>query len=465
MRNINMRDMNRRSFLEASLTASAGFFAGCRTASPRRFSPNEKISHACIGVGGMGFHDLKNFKSHPRAQIVAICDVDKNHLDKAAALVPDARRYTDWREMLAKEGARTDSVNASVPDHMHALIAMTAIRAGKHVYCQKPLCHDVAECRALAEATRRSRCVTQLGTQFASGVGDLMAVQLLRQGVVGEVRRVIHCSNRPGAIEEYRLVGPRPAHGVPPPATLAWDLWLGTAPEREYAQDIYHPEKWRAWQDFGTGWSGDIGCHIFDAVWKGLGLKAPLSVTAEVQASWKNDWARRADVWPQSDHITWVFPGNDKSGGKPFTMEWFDGLMYPPPDVLAMSKEAGLSEYPAESSMVIGSEGALLLPHGCGPVLLPRAKFAGVVRPKVVGGNHYHRFLDACLGGEMCESHFLQTGPMAEAIILGTVAIRMPDTVLQWDAARLRVTNSEAANRLLRRTYRKGWEVPGMSHV
>ena len=458
-----MKAINRRAFLAAGAAAStAGFLAGCATSGPRRISPNSKIAHACIGVGGMGFNDLKNFQSHPRAQIVAICDVDKTHLDKAAVLVPDARRYTDWRELLANEGGKVDSINAAVPDHMHALIAVSGIRAGKHVYCQKPLCHDVAECRTLAQATKKSRCVTQLGTQFASGPGDLMAVQLLRQGVVGEVRRVILCSNRPGAIDTYRLVGPRPTQGAPAPASLEWDLWLGTAPVRDYAPAIYHPAKWRAWQDFGTGWSGDIGCHIFDAVWKGLGLTAPRSVTAEVQESWKNTPARRADVWPQSDHITWVFPGNAKSGGKDFTVEWFDGLLYPPADVQAMAKEAGFSEYPAESSMVIGTEGALLLAHQAGPVLLPKAKFAGFAKPKVPARNHYHHFLDACLGGEMCESHFLQTGPMAETIILGTVAIRVPDTVLQWDAAQMRITNSQAADKLLRRSYRKGWEVPGL---
>ncbi len=456
--------MNRRAFLAASAAVTAtGFFTGCASARPRRISPNGKVAHACIGVGGMGYNDLQNFKSHERSQIVAICDVDKNHLDKAAALVPEARRYTDWREMLAKEGDKIDSVNASVPDHMHALIAMSAIQAGKHVYCQKPLCHDVAECRALAKAAKRSGLVTQLGTQFAAGAGDRMGVELLRQGVVGEVRRIILCSNRPGAIDTYRLVGPRPAKGEAAPAHLAWDLWLGTAPEREYAPGIYHPTKWRAWQDFGTGWSGDIGCHIFDAVWKGLdlGKTAPLTVKAEVQESWKNDRARRADVWPQSDHITWVFPGSKNSGGKEYTMEWFDGLIYPPADAQALAKEAGFSEYPAESSMVIGTEGALLLPHQAGPVLLPKAKFDSLARPKLAGRNHYHLFLDACLGGEMCESHFLQTGPMAEAIILGTVAIRVPDTVLKWDAAKLQITNSEAANKLLRRSYRKGWDVPG----
>jgi predicted dehydrogenase len=411
----------------------------------------------------MGYNDLQNFKSHGRAQIVAICDVDKNHLEKAAQLVPDARRYTDWREMLAKEGGAVDSLNASVPDHMHALIALTAMKAGKHVYCQKPLCHDVAECRALARTAKRCGVVTQLGTQHASGAGDRMGVQWLREGVVGTVQRVILCSNRPGAIDAYRLVGPRPAQGEPAPGHLAWDLWLGTAPERAYAPGLYHPSKWRAWQDFGTGWSGDIGCHIFDAVWKGLelGATAPLTVRAEVQESWKNSRARRADVWPQSDHITWTFPGCKASGGKPYTMEWFDGLIYPPADVQALAKEAGFAEYPAESAMILGTEGALLLPHTSGPVLLPKGKFGGYPKPKLPPRNHYHHFLDTVLGEAECESQFCGTaGPMAEAIILGTVAIRVPDTELKWDPKRLRITNSEAADKLLRRTYRKGWEAP-----
>lgn len=459
MNNVNLK---RRDFLAtAGGATAASLLTGCATRPLRRIVTTETINHACVGVGGMGYHDLQNFMSHPRARIVAICDVDRNHLDKAAALVPQARRYVDWREMLDKEGDAIDSINASVPDHMHLPIAMSAMRAGKHVYCQKPLCHDVFECRQLSDTARRTGVVTQLGTQHASGAGDRMAVQWLREGVIGTVKNVILCSNRPGAIDDYRLVGPRPAQGEPVPAHLAWDLWLGTAPERPYASKIYHPMKWRAWQDFGTGWSGDIGCHIFDAVWKGLewGKTAPLSVRARVQESWQQSVSRRADTWPQSDHITWRFPGNNASGGREFTVEWFDGLFYPPDYALAMAREAGFEEYPAESALVIGSDGALLLPHTSGPVLLPKTRYSQYPKPKVLARNHYHHFLDACMGGEMCESHFEHAGPMAETILLGTVAIREPDVELQWDAKRIRIANSESADKLLRREYRKGWQI------
>jgi hypothetical protein len=173
---------------------------------------NGKINHACIGVGGMmGFNDLQNFKSHPKTKIVAICDVDRDNLERAAKEVPDARKYLDWREMFAKEGDKIDSVNVTVPDHMHFPIAITAVRAGKHVYCQKPLCHDVAEVRALTEATRKADVRTQLGTQAASGFGDRLGIHYVREGLIGKVKHVYLCSNRPGAIDAYRLMGPRPS--------------------------------------------------------------------------------------------------------------------------------------------------------------------------------------------------------------------------------------------------------------
>jgi predicted dehydrogenase len=444
----------RRRFLKQSA-------AGLTVAAAGRhvLGANEKLHHACIGVGGMGWGDLHNFRSHSRTEIVAICDVDRNHLDRAAKVCPNARKYTDWRELLATEGEKIDSVNVTVPDHMHAAITLTALRAKKHVYCQKPLCHDVSECRAVAAATKAAGVATQLGTQTASGAGDRMTVRMLRDGAVGKIKRAILCSNRPGAIQHYRLKGPRPAKGSPAPAHLAWNLWLGTAPQRPYAPRIYHPTLWRAWQDFGTGWSGDIGCHIFDAVWKGLGLTAPKSVVAEVQESWTKSPARRGDNWPQSDHITWIFPGSDKTAGDELPVEWFDGEIFPPEDIRKMSE---VKTYPHESAMLVGTEGALLLRHGGGPRVLPSSKFKGFKYPRIPGRNHYHHFADACLGGEMSESNFGVTGPMAETVLLGTVAIRVPGKVLKWDAAQMKITNSPDAQRLLRRTYRKGWGVKGL---
>jgi predicted dehydrogenase len=407
----------------------------------------------------MGVGDLQNFLQHPRTQIVALCDVDAQALEKAAKPLPGVRTYADWRELLAKEGDKIDSVNVTVPDHMHFPIAYAAIQAGKHVYCQKPMCHDVAEVRRLAEAAVRKGVVTQLGTQMASGSGDRATVRLVKEGAIGKIRRAVLCANRPGAIEQYRLKGPRPAQGQEPPAYLNWDLWIGTAPPRPYAPDIYHPVRWRAWLDFGTGWSGDIGCHIFDAVWKALDMKPPLSVVAKVQEAWKRSPERRSDTWPQGQHITWVFPGNELTESKEWTVEWFDGEFYPPADVRALYTA---DEYPAECAMLLGTEGALLNTLGRPPVLLPEAKFKDYARPKITSRNHYHHFAEACLGGEKTECHFAQTGPMTEAILLGTVAIRVPERKLEWDAARMKIPNDPEAERYLKRHYREGWQIQGV---
>jgi predicted dehydrogenase len=455
----NPAPWSRRQFLRtAGLAAAASpFFVSCQS-TPRRVSPNGKLNHACVGVGGMGWVDLQNFLKHDRTQVVAICDVDANNLDKAAKAAPGARVYADWRELLAKEGDKIDSVNVAVPDHTHFSAAYSAVHAGKHVYCQKPLCHDVAEVRVLTREAVKKGVVTQLGTQVASGIHNRTGVQWLKEGRIGKVTHAYLCSNRPGAIDTYRLKGPRPAVGQAPPQYLSWDFWIGSAPMRPYAPEIYHPTKWRAWQDFGTGWSGDIGCHIFDPVWKGLGLRPPLTVAADVQPSWKDSPARRADTWPQGDHITWTFPANDKIAGDELILEWFDGEYYPPEHIRKLYSE-DLSEYPPESSMLIGTEGSLLIPHDKPPQLLPESKFSGVRPPKLSDRNHYHHFADACLGGEMTESHFAQTGPMTEAILLGTVAIRVPGQKLEWDNAGMKIIGNAEANRYLRRTYRDGWHV------
>ena len=451
---------SRRQFLRAATIAglASPFFVSCRTAQPKRVSANGKLNHACIGVGGMGWVDLQNFHEHKQVEIVALCDVDANNLDKASKVVPGARLYSDWRELLQKEGDRIDSVNAAVPDHTHFSIAYSAIQKGKHVYCQKPLCHDVAEVRALSQAAVKKGVMTQLGTQIASTIHDRTAVMWLREGRIGKITHAYLCSNRPGAVETYRLPGPRPDVGQAPPPSLNWDLWIGSAPVRPYAPDIYSPTKWRAWQDFGTGWSGDIGCHVFDAVWKGLGLRPPLTVSADVQASWQNSPARRGDTWPQGDHITWTFPANERIAGDELVLEWFDGEYYPPERIRKLYS-ADLKEYPPESSMLIGTEGSMLIPLGTPPQLLPEEKFGSVQHPKLPPRNHYHHFADACLGGEKTESHFGQTGPMTEAILLGTVAIRVPGQKLVWDSPRMKVTNCPEANRYLQRTYRDGWHV------
>ncbi len=422
---------------------------------------NSRLQHACIGVGGMGFNDLQNFKQHPRTDIVAICDVDAGNLARALKVVPNAKVYRDWRELLAKEGGRIDSINAAVPDHMHASICFTAMQASKHTYCQKPMCHDVADVRALTQLAAAKSLKTQLGNQHSSGAGDRMAVEYLKAGVIGKIKHVYMCSNRASGMT-YRLNQPKPPQ-VAAPADLDWDLWLGTAPVRPYAAEVYHPMRWRSWQDFGTGWNGDIGCHIFSAPWKALGLKAPISIQARANKGWQDSPELRAQLWPQANHITWIFPGNAMTaGGKELTVEWFDGVE---PDFYIPEEFRKLypgERFPEEAALFIGENGALLLPHTNGPQLLPREQFTAAPRPQVKGENHYHSFVNSILDNTPCESSFDISGAMSEAVILGTVALRSPGIKLDWDATALKITNSAEANSRLRRSYRDGWKIEGL---
>ena len=457
MKNLS-NTQSRRDFIQkAAIAAAAPLILGNAV---HAFPRNKKLRHACIGVGGMGAHDFQQFTEHANVEIVAICDVDEKNLKAAAEFVPNARTYTDWRELLKKESLHIDSVNVTVPDHNHFAIAITAIRDNKHVYCQKPMCHDVVEVRYLTEEAVKKGVVTQLGTQVAATFGDRTAVQWIRQEVVGKIKHAYLCSNRSGMIGTYRLAGPRPAEKMDPPSHLHWENFIGTAPMRSYAEEIYHPAKWRTWQDFGTGWSGDIGCHIFDPVWKGLGLKTPTSVIARVQESWKSSPERRADTWPQSNHIIWQFPGNEMTATDNLEVEWFDGEFFPPDEVRKLYNN-GVG-FPEECSILIGTEGALLIPHGGTPVVIRNSDTKQPDMPLLKERNHYHHFVDACLGGEKTESHFAQSGPMTETVLLGTVAIRFPDQLLEWDAKNLKFPNYPAANKLLKRNYRKGWEVEGI---
>ncbi len=420
-----------------------------------------RLQHACIGVGGMmGGNDLLNFMQHPRTDIVAICDVDEENLKRALEKVPHARPYRDWREMLAKEGDKIDSINATVPDHMHAPICYSAMQAGKHVYCQKPMCHNVAEIRALTDMAAHKKVKSQLGNQISSSTGDRMAVAYLKSGAIGKIKHIYMCSNRISGMA-YRLDNPKPPT-APVPATLDWDLWLGVAPTRPYAANVYHPSMWRSWLDFGTGWSGDIGCHILNVPWKALGLQAPISVEAKVNKEWLASPEIRAQLWPQANHITWIFPGNDMTEGPTLTVEWFDGVQpdfYIPEEIRKLYPG---ETFPEEAALLIGENGALLLPHTSGPQLLPRDKFTDTPRPQVKGENHYHGFANSILDDVPLESPFEVTGPMSEAVILGTVAARTPGVRLEWDAPALRIPNSPEANALLRRSYRDGWKIDGL---
>jgi len=405
----------------------------------------------------MGWADLNQFAAHPDVEIVALCDVDLNRTKQAVEMLPDARVYQDWRELLDQEGDRIDSLNVTVPDHMHAPIAVSALRMGKHVYCQKPLTHDVHEARVVAAEAARAGTITQMGVQLTSSYGDRATVKLLRDGVIGRVDKVFLWSNKDPW--KYRPTGPRPTETAPIPETLDWDRWLGTAPERPFVPQVYHPTFWRGWQDFGVGWLGDMGCHITAAAYRALDLTAPLTVQAEVEPEWRAEPSRFGETYPTWQIVRYVFPGTRRTASNTLEVTWSDGFRYPHEKYRARIDGV---EYPAQGALFLGEEGALLHPHGGGPALYPQEKFKDHPPPQLAERNHYHHYVDAILGGEKTTADFAFAGPLTETVLLGALATLVPGKELSWDSGKMLLSGDSRAQELLRRTYRKGWEVEGL---
>jgi predicted dehydrogenase len=452
---------SRRTFLKhaALASAAAGFPAVVQAAHL-----NNRLQLAAVGVNARGYADIHSLASHAKVKFVAFCDVDQASFAKADADHPGTPHFADFREMLAKLGDTVDAVTVATPDHMHALASIEAMKRGKHVFCQKPLAHTVWECRQMRFWAEKQGVVTQMGNQIHSAVEYRLATRLLQERVIGKVKEV-HSWVAVSGNERTCLLEP-PTQGTPVPAGLNWDLWLGGAPARPYSPGIYHPFAWRDWQDFGGGALGDFGCHILDPVFTGLGLQAPQSVTAE------NSGVNR-HIWPTTETVRFVFPGNALTAGPTLKVTWTDGGVRPERKVAQMPADLDL---PRSGSLFIGEKGNLVLPHVGGPRLYPVENFGGFVYPKDVKGlNHWHRWVDAIVEGGRTSDGFDYAGRLAETVQLGNVATRVSrrQTItrgtkkaddkmgrLDWDPASGRFTNSPEANALLTKSYRQGWEVP-----
>lgn len=436
--------VNRRRFIQ---TGSAIFAAASLGTMPKRATAFslEKIRTAHIGVGGMGASDLQSVSSHPDIEVAALCDVDTDMLEKAGAQHAKAATFRDFREMISTLGDAIDAIVVSTPDHTHAPAAMTAMLAGKPVYCQKPLTHEVYESRQLRKVAAEKNLVTQMGVQIHSLAVYKRAVQMIQQGVIGKISQIHAWSNKNWG---YDGAGePEPVQI--PPANLAWDLWLGTAPKRSYVPHVYHPANWRRFIDFGTGTLGDMGIHIFDTPYSALELTAP---------SWVKTNCRQPTGigHPEKNMVEYEFPGTRFTTDK-MIWKWYDGAFAPP-----AATEVGLpagTKLPGQGSFFIGELGQMLLPHIDEAVLYPPKQFKDYERPTVADADHYHQWVNACLGHGTTSMGFEHAGPLTEALLLGVVANRFPNEKLDWDADQLKITNHESANSLLRREYRKGFEV------
>jgi predicted dehydrogenase len=445
--------LTRRSFLQrlAAGTATAPFITRGLLAQ----SPNSKIRHATFGASGMGWADVTAIANHPAIEVVAACDVDEKRTAEFRKKFPDARVYKDYRELLDKE-KDLQTVNVSTPDHMHAPIGMSAMQRGLHVYGQKPLTHNIFETRRLTEVAREKKLVTQMGIQIHSSTEYRTAVMMVQAGAVGKIKEVHTWSSK-----TWGDTGAMPEKTDPVPDGLDWDQWLGIAAERPFiGGGWYHPGNWRRRLDFGTGTFGDMGCHIYDPVFKALALTAPISVRSEGAAP-------NAHSWGIDAVIKYVFPGTEFTDGKSVNVTWYDGSKRPPDEIQALvtkpSDDAGEKkkrELPDQGSIFIGTKGVMLLPHIAKPKLFGDAKDAKFDNEE--GEDHWLQFVNAVRGEGVPGANFDYSGPLTEAVLLGSVASRFPMTTLEWDAAGLKFTNTPDANAFVKRAYRKGWEVAGL---
>ncbi|MCH7415523.1 Gfo/Idh/MocA family oxidoreductase [Belliella sp. R4-6] len=474
---------SRRNFIKASATALAGFYFVPRhvLGGPGFIAPSDRLRVAGIGVGGMGGGDVRGVFNSGKVDFVSLCDVDDTRAKQSVEAHPKAKYYRDYREMLEKEHKNIDAITISTPDHMHAIQAMAAMQLGKHVYVQKPLSHDIYEARMLTEAADKYKVVTQMGNQGSSGEGVRKMVEWYNAGLIGEATRVYCWTDRPVWPQGIPWSGEK----ATPPADLDWDLWLGTAPQKDYVANLI-PFNWRGWWDYGTGALGDMACHIMEPPFRVLGLGYPESAECSVGSVYVGEFQRGyfPESCPPSSHITLKFK---REGKEDLAFHWMDGGIQP-----ARPEELGPNEMMGDGGngvIIEGTKGKMMCgTYGRDPRLLPTSKTSEInvaeTLYRVPGGDsgHYNNWVDACIGGYgskefgQLSSPFSVAGPLTESVLMGNLAIRSYDyrtprengngfnypgrgIKLVWDGPNMKVTNFEAANQFVKREYRKGWEL------
>ena len=427
---------NRRDFLRNSTYAGIGFWFVSNATPAHSRSPNEKLNIGIIGAGGRGAANTDGVKSE---NIVALADVNENHLEAASKRFPKAKRYVDWRKLLDQKDL--DAVVISTPDHHHAPACVAAMKRGKHVYCEKPLAHSVHETRAVQEAYKQAKVATQMGTQIHATDNYRRVVEWIQGGAIGAVREVHVWCDRVG----FAPGTTRPKDTPPVPKHLHWDLWLGPAPQRPY-----HPSYlggctvWEQWWDFGNGCLGDMGSHLIDLPFWALKLRDPISVEAE-------GCNRSDECYPQWLIAHFEHPATAERPALRLT--WYDGGKKPPSPPGHDLTKWGIGV------LFIGDQGQVLADYSR-RYLLPEEKFKDFqMKPSIPPSlGHYEEWLHGCKNGAPTLCNFDYSGKLIEHNLLGTVAFRVGKKI-QWDPALLKATNCPEADKYLRRPYRPGWEI------
>ncbi|MEY4686485.1 MAG: Glucose--fructose oxidoreductase precursor [Verrucomicrobiota bacterium] len=399
----------------------------------------------------MGSKTLHSVARHPKVKLVALCDVDDRFLTQAAKDFTGVSRHRDWRELFSARAGVFDAVTIATPDHMHAAPALTALRARKHVYLQKPMATTLQECRVLTQEAAKTGVVTQLGNQFRSTIENRMTVELLRQGAIGKIREVIVWENKPCNWWPKKSDPHSAADAIP--SALDWDLWLGVRAPRHFLADSYHPTNWRAWFDFASGMMGDMAVHHLDPTFDALQLTSPQRVRQRTPGS-------TGPLWSPKRIVEMIFPGNARTVGKTVQLTWHDGFV---PDRSRILLPSGVSQIPESGTCWLGERGAIFKNfRGGRPFVLPESAFPTANYPRdFEPRDHYLDWVNAILEGRRACSDFSHSGPLSEAVLVGTLADRLAGEWLEWDQAALKFDRPEATA-LVQREYRSGWKVPGL---
>ena len=448
------RKFSRRDFMGGAAGAAVAFTIVPRhvLGGPGHTPPSEKLDIAGVGVGGMGGSDLQSLASE---NIVALCDVHDSYAAKTFKTYPKAKVYKDYRKMLDKQ-KDIEAVVVATPDHTHACIAIAAIKAGKHVYVEKPLAYSVYEVRKLTEAARQAKVATQMGNQGHAGEDIRNVCEWIADGAIGPVREVHAWTTHavwPQGIE-------RPKETPPVPADLDWDRWVGPAPYRPY-HPAYLPGTWRGWWDFGTGALGDMGCHVLDAPYWALKLGYPTSVEASAsiyvpEITW--DKPVNTESYPRASIVRYEFGARGDMPGVKLT--WYDGGLMPPrPAELEEDRQMGNK---LGGVIFVGEKGKIMggSRGGAGARIIPESKMKEYNRPaKTIARSpgHHAEWVNACKTGQSAGSNFDYAGPLTEVVLLGNIALCMMHKKLYYDGPSMKVTNLPEANEYIQRQYRQGW--------
>ncbi len=453
--------ISRRDFLAATTTTAAFAVTGCATNTarvvPGKISPNEKLNVAAIGAGGKGQSDILGTSAE---NIVALCDADWREGASAHETMYRAkkgghnpRQYTDYRKML-EEMPEIDAVNVSTPDHTHAPAAYMAMKLGKHVYVQKPLTHTVAEARLLRDTAREMKVVTQMGNQGHCGDGVRELCEMVWAGAIGDITESHTWTNRPVWPQGFT----KPLKKEDIPEGLDWDVWIGTAPMRDF-NGGYAPFKWRGWWDYGCGALGDMACHIMDPVYWALQLYKAKTFTVELVSQ---DGYFYPQSFPHKSVIKYTFP---KRGKMPAVeVYWHDGVKDAPvrPEGVPADEKLGDGD---NGSLFIGSKGFLTTGcYGGNSRLAPASLMKDYTKPtpyleRVPGENPHTNWTNAIKNGVQAASNFDYAAPFSEMVVFGNIVLAT-GRPLEYDRTKMLITNDKMANAMLSKEYRKGWELP-----